>query len=67
MEYDLFYLENMASSFTFRVFGLATGDVRDYVNNAGRSKNMNGSPFRTTGACVSGLGVWWYSTSDLCS
>ena len=64
MEYDGFYLESETTNFVFRASSSATGDTADSVNNAG--SHVNGSPFVTSGGCVNSVGLWWYSTPDLC-
>jgi hypothetical protein len=65
MEYDWFYLESEATSFVFRASSSATGDAPDSVNNFANSR-VNGSPFLTSGQCVTLQGMWWYSASGLC-
>ena len=64
MEYDGFYLESEATNFVFRLSSSATGDTTDSVNNGG--SRVNGSPFLTSGQCVTSLGPWWYSAINYC-
>ena len=64
MEYDGFYLQSLATNFVFRASSSATGDAGDMVNIVASS--VNGSPFTTSGNCVSAAGMWWYSTTHGC-
>jgi hypothetical protein len=64
IEYDWFYLESLATNFTFRASTSATGDAGDYVNYAGSP--VNGSPFAVSTQCATLHGAMWYTTDKKC-